>query len=185
MGYNYNIEKINDKSFNLVKDKIEMPYHCSIDITDILYKYQILFKRIEVLRGLNSSISLLFNKRELLLTDKEKEAALLYLNIVENENYKADYHIFCEVPYKKINWNAWSIMVSFKIYRDRVAKPLMLLYPDLRKYLEETILLLNQAISEIDKRITIVIPRKIITLKDDTYNFDNKLILEKEKIYTK
>lgn len=177
--------EVNNVNLNLVEDKIEMPYNCSIDITDILYKYQTLFKRIEVLRGLNGSIRLLLQKRNLLLSDSEKEAALFYLSIIDNEDYKVDFHIFCELPYQKISWNARSIMTQFLIYRDRVVKPLMLLYPDLNEYLKETELLLNQAINEIDRRITIIIPGKISTVKDDIYSFDNRLTLEKRKIYTK
>lgn len=166
----------------LVEEKIEIVHRSSIDITDILYRYQILFKRIEVLRALKVGTELSLQDRNLKLNSNQSDAALFYLSILNNEEYKIDWHMFCEVPCRRIiNYASWSIMVMFKIYRDRIIEPLIPLYPELKKYLEETKIWLDQAINQIDGRITIIIPGKIKIAKDETYINDRKLILGSEE----
>lgn len=160
---------------DLFEEKIEISCLSSVDISAILYKYQTLFERIEILRALNISTELLLRNKNLKLNNNQKEAALLFFSIINNEKNneenRLNWHLFCELPRKRIiNYEPWSIMVSFKIYKDLIVEPLILFYPDLKEYLEETKIWLDQAIDEIERRITIIIPGKIKILKDDTLN---------------
>lgn len=169
---------LNYKYYRLFEKVIEVPFHSSIDITDIFYKYQKLFERIEILRALNISVKLLLQDKNIKLNSNQKEAALFYLSIINNKEYQLDWYLFCELPRTKIiNYEPWSVMVTFKIYRDRIVEPLILLYPDLNEYLMETKKCLNQVIDEIERRITIIIPGKIKIAKDEEYIFDKNLIL--------
>lgn len=165
------------ESLNLVEEKIEISRKYLVDINDIIYKYQVLFERIEILRAINVSTKLLLRSRNLKFNNKQREAALAYLSILENKDYRIDFHMFCELPRSKIMKNdPWGIMVEFKIYRDRVLKPAKRLYPDLKEYLSEK-LLLNEVISQIDRKITILIPGKIRIAKEDISVSDKKIIL--------
>ncbi len=164
----------------LLEEKIEIRHRSSIDITDILSYYQILFERMEVLRALNIGTELALRDSNLTFDNHPKEAVLHYLDILNDHDYRIDYHIFCELPRKKIiNYDPWSTMVTFRIYRDRIVEPLILLYPDLKEYLEDTKRLLTQAIDEIENRITIVIPGKIKIEKEGSDGHNKKLILGK------
>lgn len=167
---------LNSESLNLLEETIEISHNCLVDISDVLYRYQVLFERIEVLRALNITAKLLFQKKCFRLDNKQKEALLFYMSFLNDKDYQLDFHMFCELPRKKvIHYNPWSIMVAFKIYRDRVVEPAKRLYPDFKKYLEDTEVLLNQAIDQIEKRITIIIPGRIKIAKNSI--FDKKIIL--------
>lgn len=170
----YDYTKVLDpNSLNVVEQKLDLNPHYRkfMDITDILYKYQTLYARIEVLRALNITVRLL-EKNEEIKNDKEKyKALLIYLSILNNIDYKIDFHVFCEASRKITVYkngdmvvptnDPWYKMIESIIYRDRVIQPAKQLYPEFKKYLEDTEILLNKAITEIENRITIIIPGRI------------------------
>lgn len=104
-----------------------------------------------------------------LFTREEEEALMNYLLILDNPNKQLDFHLFCKLPSEGVmKYRPWEIMVEFKIYRDRVIKPAKKLYPEFLEFLENTEILLNEAITQIENRITILIPGKIQLPKKST-----------------
>lgn len=134
----YNYTKIlNSETLNLLEETIEIKNRNLVDITDILYKYQTLFKRMEILRTLNITTKLFLHSRSFKLDTRQKEAALAYMDILDNPDYQIDFHMFCELPRKKfMKYDPWEIMVQLEIYRDRVIQPAKALYPEFKKFIE-------------------------------------------------
>lgn len=165
--YNYT-KLLNPKSINLVEKQIKLSLK-SIDITDILYEYRILFERIKVLKALHMSAKLLLlgNSPKLkFYNEQQKEAARYYLRILNDIEDQIDYMICCEVPYEKVSpfgtcYDAYNIMLTFHFCRDRIVQPARMLYPDLKSYLDEMENLLNEAITKIESRFVMIIPGKI------------------------
>ena len=204
--YNYT-RVLDSKSLNLVEKEICISQH-GVDIIDILYKYQNIYKRIKILKVLNANVRFLesLNKKKIkestraeereawkkyclmlleednqidyklpmkqtktLFTTEKEETLQAYLSILDNPDNQLDFHLFCKLPSERLmEYRPWEIMVEFKIYRDRVIKPAKKLYPEFLEFLEDTEILLNEAITQIENRITILIPGKIKLPKKST-----------------